>query len=269
MRPSQAHATRVQGSGNQTYILGHGLGGTQAHWEVVAEHLQQRARVITFDLAGSGACDPSVYSPIRHASILGFADDLAQICTDLEVRGATFIGHSMSGMAGALAAAADPGLFSKLVMVGSSARYLDDPATGYIGGFSRVGLDEMLASIEADFMMWSAGFAPYVMGHAERPELANEFTQSLRQYPPDVAYTILNAAFSSDFRSYMPLVLPPTLVLQGTDDPAVPLVAAMWLADAIPHGELELLDIVGHFPHVVDPESVIAAMEPFLERAPG
>ena len=269
MRAADVHAVRVVGSGDQVFILGHGLGGDQSHWDRVLPHLVTRGRVITYDLAGSGACDPSAYSAARHSSILGFADDLALICADLGIRGATFIGHSMSGMSGALASVADPGLFQRMILLCASARYLDDPVTGYVGGFSRAGLDDMLDAIQADFALWTAGFAPHVMGNPDRPELATEFTETLRQYPPDVAYTILTAAFTSDFRDYMTRVQIPTLVVQGIDDPAVPLPAAQWLANAIPQARLEVVDVLGHFPHVVDPGTVNAVVDGFLGASTG
>jgi sigma-B regulation protein RsbQ len=260
---STQHAVRVSGAGEETFVLAHGLGGDQSQWAAVAAHLGQRARVVTFDLAGSGSCDPAVFSPARHASLLGFADDLGRLCAELDLRGATFVGHSMSGMSGMLAAAADPGLFSRLVVIGASARYIDDPATGYVGGLTEAQLESMLADVRADFMLWTAGFAPYVMGNQDRPEYATEFTRSLRRYPPEIALTILRAAFTSDFRSIIPRVSPPTLVLQATHDPAVPEPAALWLAEALPRGRFVQLAAEGHFPHVVDPQAVCAAVDAF------
>ncbi len=55
-------------------------------------------------------------------------------------------------------------------------------------------------------------------------------------------------------------------MLQSTNDPAVPLAAARFLADTIPHAELEVLAVEGHFPHVVAPDVVIDAIDRFLDR---
>lgn len=115
-------------------VFGHGLGGDQGQWGPIASHFAEQLSVLTFDLAGCGASDPELWSPVRHQSILGYADDLAGLCAELDIRGAHFIGHSMSGMAGLLAAAADPGLFKSLVLVCASARYIDEPESGYVGG---------------------------------------------------------------------------------------------------------------------------------------
>jgi sigma-B regulation protein RsbQ len=259
------HAARVLGAGEPVFVLAHGIGGDQTQWAPIAEHLARSGRVITFDLAGSGACDPAVFSTTRHSSIIGFADDLAAVCADLRARGAVYVGHSMSGMAGALAAAADPGLFTRMITIAASARYVDDPDTGYVGGFDPEAIEGMLEAIRSDFALWSAGFAPYVMRNSDRPELALEFTRTLQRYPANVAYTVMRAAFTSDFRSYMPRVRVPTLVLQTPADPAVPVAAAAWLADAMAEGRLQLLHGEGHFPHVAEPDEVIDAIEAFLQ----
>ena len=264
MALAEAHAVTRRGDGPTTVVMAHGLGGDQSHWSAVAEHLARRHRVVTFDLAGSGRSDPALFSPFRHASIVGFADDLAQLCAELELRDAVYVGHSMSGMAGALAAAADPGLFSRMVLLGASACYVDDPSTGYVGGFTQAEIEQLLAAIASDFALWSAGFASHVMAQPDRPDLGSEFARSLARYEPDVALTVFRAAFLSDFRAEMGRVAPPTLVLNGVADPAVPAEAARWLAGAVTEGRLTEIDVEGHFPHVADPASVIAPIDAFL-----
>lgn len=263
MGAAALHAVTELGSGSSTIVLRHGLGGDQTQWAPVAAALAQHARVVTFDNAASGRCAPQVFSPERHSNVLGFADDLVAVCSDLGVRGATYVGHSVGGMAGALASVADPGLFSRLVLLCGSARYADDPSTGYVGGFSTEAIDEMLETVRTDFMRWSVGFAPLVMGNETRPELSEEFARSLRRYSPEVAYTVFLAAFRSDFRAHMHRVAPPTLLLQSSHDPAVPLAAAEWLAAEIPDARLRVLRAHGHFPHVVAPAEVLEALERF------
>lgn len=263
MGAAALHAVTELGSGRTTVVLGHGLGGDQTQWAPVAAVLARSARVITFDNAASGRCAPEVFSPERHSSVEGFADDLTDVCSDLGLRGAMYVGHSLAGMAGALASIADPGLFSRVVLIGASARYADDPATGYVGGFTAEAIDAMLDEVRADFLRWSAGFAPLVMGNQASPEASGEFARSLRRYPPEVASTVFTAAFRSDFRASMHLVDVPTLLLQSTDDAAVPLEAAQWLAEEIPHARLRVLSAHGHFPHVVAPAEVIRALTQF------
>ena len=53
------------------------------------------------------------------------------------------MGHSVSCMIGMLAVQKAPGMFGKLVMIGPSARYIDDE--DYTGGFSEQQIEELLS----------------------------------------------------------------------------------------------------------------------------
>lgn len=268
MNRTALHGANLQGGGSPVIVFGHGLGGGQDHWAAVVERLKGRATCVTFALAGSSGADPALFSPDRHASVLGYADDLAMLCAEMGIRGAVFVGHSMSGMAGALASAADPGLFSRLVLLNASACYHDDPTTGYAGGFSPDQIEGILGALAGNYADWSAGFAALVMGNGERPELASAFAKSLGALDPRKALVAFRAAFSSDFREVMPRVQVPVLLLQNPADPAVPMSAARWLAGALPQARLEVLPVEGHFPHLVAPEKVVAALEAFALGEP-
>ena len=263
----QAHNVHVYGEeGNPVMILAHGLGGNQGHWDSLVEHFQNSKRVVTFALAGSPDADPKLFSPVRHANVLGFADDLSMLCSQLGIRGSIYVGHSVSAMAALLATSIDPGLFSCLVLLNGSACYIDDPDNGYIGGFSHEQIDELLNAIAADFFTWTSGFAKVIMGNPDRPQFAEEFARSLGSYDPDVSLTMFRTAFKSDFRSMMPKVIPPVLILQSRADPGVPVAASEWLAAALPSSHIELLESEGHFPHIVSAGEVIARIEAFLQK---
>ena len=259
-----AHQATVTGEHGPWLVLGHGLGGAPSDWNPVVRALGAGKRVLTFAQAGSADADPALFSPRRHSSVLGFADDLSLLCGELRVRDAVFIGHSIGGNAGALAAVGDPGLFSKLVLVNSSPCYVDDSDGDYRGGFSRVEVETLLASIVSDYDAWAGGFGPLVMSNPERPEYSLDFVRALRALDPAVSAISFRAAFTGDFRKFYPRIMIPTLVLQSQQDPAVPMAVARWMAATIPRARLVELGATGHFPHVVDPDEVIAAIGQFL-----
>lgn len=122
----------------------------------------------------------------------------------------------------------------------------------------------MLLNMRSDYETWAGGFGPQVMANPGRPELALEFVASLRALNPQVALTSFRTAFTADFRRIYPRIDAPTLVLQSQNDPAVPMSVAHWVATAIPHATLTELRSTGHFPHVVDPDEMIAAVDAFL-----
>lgn len=259
-----AHRVRIVGDAGPAVLFAHGLGGHQGHWDPIVAALSQRARCITFSIAGAPDADPALFSPLRHQSILGFSDDVALLCAALGLRDVVYVGHSVSAMAGALAAAADPGLFSRMVLLNGSPCYVDALETGYVGGFTRQQIEDTFAAIESDFALWAGGFGKLLMGNALPPRFADEFTTSLRRYPPEVASTVFRAAFSTDLRPFLARVRPPVRVLQSREDPAVPMATAQWFAEALPDARLQPLRAHGHFPHVVDPQEVIAAIAPFV-----
>lgn len=263
-----AHRVRIVGDSGPTVLFAHGLGGHQGHWGPIVTALSHRARCVTFSIAGSPDADASLFSPLRHQSVMGFADDVALLCATLGVRDIVYVGHSVSAMAGMLAAAADAGLFSRMVLLNGSPCYINDPETGYIGGFNREQIDDVLASIVSDFTLWAGGFGHLLMGNALEPQFAQEFIASLRRYAPEVASIIFRAAFSPDFRPFASRVKVPVRVLQSREDPAVPMATAQWLADNLPNARLQPLSSCGHFPHVVDPAEVSAAITPFVLGEP-
>jgi len=258
----------VQGQGRHTVVLGNGFGTTQSAWKNVIHVLQEHYRVVSFETAGAVPSTIDAYQPLRHARLHGFAEDLVGIVESLELHGATYVGHSLGGMMGLLAVCAEPDLFSGLVLLGASARYIDDPDTGYVGGFSEAEVTAIHDGMASDYATWANGFSRLAMKNPGQPELADSFASSLKALRPDLATAILTTAFRSDCRAealqYGRLGLP-TLLLQTAHDVAVPLSAAEWLAQAT-GAELHQLAIEGHFPHIVAPEVVGQQILDFVEQ---
>src|SRR6185312_12194725 len=123
---------------------------------------------------------------------------------------------SVSSIIGVLAAQKAPEMFGKLVLVGPSARYVDDD--GYVGGFSAKQIEELLQLLESNHMGWSAQMAPMIMGNPDRPELAQELTNSFCRTDPEIAKAFARVTFTSDNREDLAGVTIPTLVLQCSED---------------------------------------------------
>src|SRR6185437_4034188 len=167
----------------------------------------------------------------RYATLEGYADDVVQLCRELDLGPVVFVGHSVSSMIGVLAATASPGLFSKLVLITPSPRYIDDD--GYRGGFSAEDIDELLTSLESNYLGWSAAMAPVIMGNAERPELGVELKNSFCATDPDMARVFARTTFLSDSRDDLKSVRVPTLVLECTQDAIAPREVGAYVHHAI------------------------------------
>jgi sigma-B regulation protein RsbQ len=211
---------------------------------------------------GSGRSDLSAFSEERYASLDGYAQDVVEVCDALDLRDAVFVGHSVSAMIGVLAAGMAPERLGALVMVAPSPRYIDDE--GYRGGFSAQDIDELLESLESNYLGWSAAMAPVIMGNAERPELGEELTNSFCATDPDIARVFARTTFLSDSRDDLKTVQVPTLVLECTQDVIAPREVGAFVHGTIPGSTLITLDATGHCPHLSSPEATNEAITAFL-----
>jgi sigma-B regulation protein RsbQ len=261
------HAAVVSGPSDaaRTLVFTHGFGSDQSVWAPVVTDLARDHRVVTYDLAGCGRSDPAAFVQYRYLNLQGFALDLVDLIEALGLRDVVAIGHSMGAMASALARIARPDLIARLVLIGASPHYLDQP--GYRGGFSPQDVDDVYGAITRDFQGWSETFARRCMGHPEHPDLAAEFVRSFQAMPPANVLTMACAIFQSDHREDMAKVSCPTLILQAGHDAAVPPEVAQFLHDAIRDSRLVHLDATGHLPHASAPGEVVAAIREFLAEA--
>jgi sigma-B regulation protein RsbQ len=242
-------------------MLAHGFGCDQNMWRLVAPGLAKDFRVLAFDHVGSGRSDLSAWQPERYATLDGYADDVLEMCRELDLRQIVFVGHSVSAMIGALAAIREPDRFSKLILLGPSPRYVDDD--GYRGGFSQADIEELLESLDSNYLGWSAAMAPVIMGNPERPELGEELTNSFCRTDPQIARAFARTTFLSDNRADLARITVPTLVLQCSRDVIAPPEVGAFVHAQIPGSQLVTLPATGHCPQLSAPEATLAAIAAF------
>ncbi|MFI5910597.1 alpha/beta fold hydrolase [Dactylosporangium sp. NPDC051541] len=243
-------------------VFSHGFGCDQNMWRFVAPRFAGDHRVVLFDHVGAGNSDLAAYSRQRHGSLSGYADDLLDLLHELDLHQVVFVGHSVSSMIGLLAANKEPERFAKLVMVGPSPRYIDDG--DYYGGFSATEIDELLESLDSNYLGWSAAMAPVIMGNADRPELGDELTNSFCRTDPAIARQFAEVTFRSDNRADLAEVTVPTLILQCSQDVIAPQEVGAYTNANIPGSTLIVLKATGHCPNLSAPEETFAAIDGFL-----
>ncbi len=256
------HVTVTGNPDGPAVVLAHGFGCDQNMWRLTVPALADVHRVVLFDYVGCGRSDLSAFREDRYASLDGYAQDVVEIAEALDLRDATFVGHSVSAMAGVLAARRAPERFGALVMVAPSPRYIDDE--GYRGGFTAADIDELLDSLDSNYLGWSAAMAPMIMGNPERPELGEELTRSFCATDPDMARVFARTTFLSDSRDDLKSVTVPTLVLECTQDMIAPREVGAYVHRRIPGSTLVTLDATGHCPHLSAPEATNRAITGFL-----
>jgi sigma-B regulation protein RsbQ len=269
MNALQRNNVKVLGEGAKAMVFAHGFGCDQNMWRWVAPAFARDYRVVLFDHVGAGGSDPRAYDRRKYASLEGYAQDLLEICRELDLRGAVFVGHSVSAMVGVLAAIQEPERFSRLVLVGPSPRYINDaPGEGdYVGGFSREDIEGLLESLESNYLGWSSAMAPAIMGNPDRPELGQELTNSFCRTDPEIAQQFARVTFLSDNRPDLAKLQVPSLILQCSQDVIAPLAVGEYLQRNLPHSQLHVLKATGHCPNLSAPEETVAAMRAYLAQA--
>ncbi|WP_345574689.1 alpha/beta hydrolase [Streptomyces prasinosporus] len=254
---------RVTGrTSGRTIVLAHGFGCDQNMWRLVEPVLAERFRVVLFDYVGAGRSDASAWREERYSGLDGYARDVVEVCEELDLRDAVLVGHSVSAMVGVLARAVAPERIGSLVMVCPSPCYIDED--DYRGGFSAEDIDELLESLESNYLGWSATMAPVIMGNPDRPELGEELTNSFCATDPDIARVFARATFLSDSREDLPKVAVPTLVLECEQDVIAPREVGAYVHSAIPGSRLVTLAATGHCPQLSAPEATASAISSFV-----
>jgi sigma-B regulation protein RsbQ len=257
------NAIRISGvAEGRPMVFVHGFGCDQAMWRFVAPDFEVDHRVVLLDLVGSGKSDLSAYDPKKYNSLQGYANDIVEICRELDLRDVVLVGHSVSAMIGVLACQQAPELFGALVMVGPNPRYVDDG--DYVGGFSRTDIAGLLDALDANHLGWSTQMAPVIMGNPDRPELTEELTNSFCRTDPGIAAQFARVTFLSDNRADLPTVPVPTLVLQCSADAIAPDVVGRFVHEQLPNSVFTQLKATGHVPHLSAPEETTAAIRAFL-----
>ncbi|HYG04493.1 MAG TPA: alpha/beta hydrolase [Chryseosolibacter sp.] len=251
------------GKGYRTMVLAHGFGCDQNMWRFVTPAFENDFKIVVFDYVGAGKSDVGAYNSQRYADLNGYAQDVLDVCEALQLSNVIFVGHSVSSVIGILAALKKPNYFSHLIMIGPSPCYINHD--GYVGGFNRKDIDELLNTMDSNYIGWANFLAPAIMKNPERPELSHELTESFCSTDPKIARQFAEATFLSDNRKDLGKVNTPSLIMQCSDDLIAPFEVGDYLHANMKNSKLKILKATGHCPHMSHPEETIAVIREYLE----
>ncbi len=251
------------GHGTQPMLFAHGFGCDQHMWRYVTPAFENDYRIILFDYVGSGKSDWSSYDAERYATLDGYARDVLDICEALDLHDVVYVGHSVSSMVGVLAANAQPERFAQLIMVGPSPRYIND-APDYVGGFERSDIEGLLETMDKNYIGWANFLAPAIMKNPDRPELAEELTESFCSTDPVIARQFAKATFFSDNRGDLAQVRTPSLLLQCSEDIIAPMSVGEYLHRVLADSTLRVMNATGHCPHMSAPAETVSLIKDYL-----
>lgn len=251
-------AYEMQGSGPLVVFL-HGIGGNRTNWYGQLDHFSDSFCAVTWDARGYGA---SVDSP-QTLKFTDYADDLLRLLDHLQVERAHLVGLSMGGM----------------ILQDFYSRYADRVATLSLADTS-AGFGSASDAERRDFLarrldplekgLTPKDIAPGVVqvlaSPYATPAVREQLIASLSALRPEPYKQALHAIVTTDFRSVLPKITVPTLVIVGDDDVVTPPPASEFLAANIPGAALIRIPQAGHLTNIEKPKEFNAALRSFLER---
>lgn len=256
------NSINIIGNGSKNMMFAHGFGCDQNMWRFITPAFLDDYKIILFDHVGSGNSDLKAYDFNKYDTLQGYADDIIEIADELALEDIVFVGHSVSAMIGAIAAINKPDLFESLIMIGPSPSYINQDE--YKGGFSSDDINELLSSLESNYLGWSSAMTPVIMGNAERPELAEELTSSFCRNDPKIAEHFARVTFLGDYRDILKKIAVNTLIMQCSTDIIAPIEVGHYLQENIKNSSLNIMEATGHCPHLSAPKETINIMKGFI-----
>ena len=140
-------------------------------------------------------------------------------------------------------------------------------AADYRGGFSPPDIDELLESLELNYLGWSHAMAPVIMGTPDRPDLQDELAETFCRNNPAHARVFARTTFLSDNRADLAWITVPTLVIECAEDAIAPREVGAYVHEHVPGSQLITLDATGHCPQVSAPDATASAISAFVRSA--
>ncbi len=256
----------VTGAGRQPMMFAHGFGCDQNMWRFVTSAFENDYSIVLFDYVGAGASDLSAYDRARYSRLDGYAQDILDICNALDLQNVILVGHSVSSIVAVLAANREPERFERLILIGPSPRYIDDPPE-YRGGFERSEIEGLLEMMDKNYIGWANFLGPAIMKNPDQPELSEELTASFCSTDPVIARNFAEATFFADNREDLPRVSVASLILQCAEDMIAPREVGEYMHRQLPGSTLRFMEATGHCPHMSHPEETIQAIREYLQPA--
>jgi pimeloyl-ACP methyl ester carboxylesterase len=258
-----------RGGRGPVLLLLHGIAGSSCTWVPAMKLLQDDYTVLAPDFLGHGASA----KPLGDYSLGNHASAMRDFLHLLHIDRATVVGQSFGGGVALQFAYQFPERCERLVLVDAGGlgrevswilRLITLPAVEYVlpvlfPVFVRDWGDPV-ARFLGHWGIGNAGTAEVWRSYKSLTEVENRhaFVRTMRAVIDPGGQSV-----SASDRLYLAAHIP-TLIVWGDHDKIIPLDHAYKAHDAIPNSRLEVMEGVGHFPHVEDPVRFVDILRDFL-----
>jgi pimeloyl-ACP methyl ester carboxylesterase len=262
--PVDGAQVRVRISGPEdapVLLMLHGFSFSLESFDALADLLDERYRVVRYDLLGHGLTGPDPqerYAPGARARFAG------EVIRALELDRPVIVGNSLGGLAAWRLEAMEPGTARALVLISPGAfpfnGVTDEPAPipPGVAFFLRNPAPPLL---KASF---SSLYADPDLITKERLRIAGERMKG----NGDAFVRSIELFTLPDPTADLGKVAAPTLIIWGEEDKLIPAEHGAMIEAAMPDARLVTYPSIGHVAHEEDPERVAADIEAFLAELP-
>ena len=242
----------VEGDGFPIVLL-HGYALNGHMWNLQKSVFAKTHRVVTIDLRGFG--DSSCGKRWSGAAM---AEDVAGLIRSLGLKDVTILGFSMSGPVAVRLALEMPEIITRLIQVSSILPSAGRPRARSESDIQQRELDILrLRGVKAWAEAMGLRDGPLVGNMFERnPEIIPLWEAMLARHHADFLLCMMESRLNTespvDWRSRLPEIKQPTLVIAGAQDSRF-LDASRRLAQDIPDACLEIISGAGHMVNLEEP----------------
>ncbi|MBR4580948.1 MAG: alpha/beta hydrolase [Lachnospiraceae bacterium] len=243
---------KFTGDGEKTAVILQGWGTDLAVYDSVANSINEKYRVLQFDLPGFGGSD----EPREAWNVDRFADFFCKLTEALGIKKMTLIGHSYGGrMIIKLAARENlPFEIERIVLI-DSAGVMPRRSFKQKMKIRRYKVLKKIFNMKAVYFLF--------------PELVDDWRS--RQGSADyrnassMMRQCLVMAVNEDLTDLLPKIKQETLLIWGDKDTATPISDAHVMEEKIPNSGLCVLEGTGHFSFLEKPTQFRAIMRTYFE----
>jgi 3-oxoadipate enol-lactonase len=237
-------------------VLIHGHPFNRSMWAPQVAALRDSYRVIVPDLRGYGE------SPVTRGvvTMAELAADIRRLLDRLGIQAAALAGLSMGGLVMMELAAAEPGRWSALCFIATTAQPPSAQDTAARLEMAKTAEEQGMAPI-AEIM------GPRLFGPHPGEALTARITDMMLATDPfGAAAALRGRALRPDYRPILRSLRRPSFVCTGDHDGYSTAEVTSELAGCLREPEVVLLKDVGHLPNLEQPEAFNDQLLPFLDR---
>ena len=254
----------TSGDGPRKLVFLHGFMLTCHIWDDVMKLMPSEFQCFALDTRGFGGSG----KPTEGYSLPTLADDISCFLQEMNNEKTSIVGHSVSGPVAIYFGANRPNQVDSVVLVGTFARNSTLLADGSGGGEGMRELLNMFANppekVDRNLMENFLKFMVYDIGEIA-PRMFDDATGYSSKAPDNsILMQTLMSPMGWDMEAELTKIERPLLSVHGPADTLFLFDEAKFMAEAVPHGELIIIDKSGHLPMIEQPEAFVAILTKFL-----